>query len=108
MATPYEILKAEVNFNTIGDHTIVNGAAGKQIYIRSINLIVNGAQILIFKTGSTALAPANGFNFSAAGQLIELLRGYRDAYMITNAGDNLVINGSAAVQVSGFIEYSQS
>jgi len=102
---------AEVNTSSAATHKIVAGITGRQIYIVAMTLLINGANVLTWESGQnspvTDLIPASGFNFGAAAQFILPLRGYKDAYVITNAGDDLNLITSTGAQVSGTIEYYQ-
>lgn len=95
---------ALISFATSGDNNIVAGVTAKVIKAYRLYIVVGGATNITIKDGSTALTGA--MPFASNGSLVLDFSGI--PWYTTSAGNALVINSSAAVQVSGRVEYTQA
>lgn len=91
-----------LSFSTAADQTIVTGVTGQRIYVVKFVVSAAAATNLTFKSAATALSGA--IPISANGFIVPEGDNY---WWITNPGDNLVINNSAAVAVGGTLWYVQ-
>lgn len=97
--------RAAINISSSGDNTIVAAVGGQTVRIHKLFLIASGAVNLKFKDGaSTDLTPA--LPLQAYGAMT--LDFDQEPWFITAAGNALIINLSAAVQVSGRVYFTQS
>ena len=98
------LIRVAVSVSASGDNTLVAGVAGYQIAVREFALVPAGAVNATIKSGaSTNLTGAMPLGGSLAG----LTGDYSPAdHFLTNAGDPLVLNLSAAVAVNGYLIYS--
>ena len=92
------------NAGASGDTTLVSGVAAKQIKVYGMRLSAAAAVTVSVKDGAGTVLEA--FNFGAAGGSA-ILKLRDDTYYETTAGNALLMACSAAVQVSGVVEYVQ-
>jgi len=89
------------NAAAAGDLTVIAASAGKKTRVYSLRVNVAGACIVQVKDGAGTVLEV--FNFAGAGGGVFLdLREL--PYYTTTAGNALIINASAAVQVDGVVE----
>lgn len=94
---------AIINFSTAADQTIVTGVTGKSIYVVKMVASAAGVTSITVKSGATALSGPIPLNTAEEFRLWE-----GDTYWwVTNPGDNLIFNNSAAVAVGGTLWYVQ-
>lgn len=96
---PFLFRKA-INFSGSGDNTIITADPINRIVVHRLWLVVGGATNLTFKDnltspGAIPMAANGGITFDATGE----------PWMITDPNMALIINSSAAVQVSGCVHY---
>lgn len=91
-----------VSFAASGDNTVIAGVAGKSIAIVKLVIVAAAATNIVLKHGATAWTGA--IPFAANSGFAE--DGETDPF-ITAAGEAFVINSSNAVQVSGYVKYTQ-
>lgn len=103
-ATVANLTSAQVNAAGAGDNTLVAGIAGQTIRLWKIFLVVNAAVNIQFKSGATTLTPV--MNMLANGSFVLDFDG--EPWLVTAVADALILNLSAAVQVSGRLYYTQS
>ena len=92
-----------INTAASGDTTLVTAATTLQaIYVATYSLIADGAVVVTWKSGSTAISGPmsyvanSGLSANSSGP----------SYVLNTAqGQNLIINLSAAIQVSGHLTY---
>lgn len=93
------------NAAAAGDVPIVAGVANQVVRVFGMRLSVAGATIVQIKDGAGNVLEQ--FNFAGAGGAAVLdLRSV--AFYIGTAGNALIVNSSAAVQVDGMLEYAQT
>lgn len=103
--TTTPLTNAAVSFSSSGDNTVVSGTGGQTIRVHRIMFVVAGTVNVTLKDGaSTSLSGA--IPMTAYGGLILDLSD--TPWFVTAAGNAFIINLSAAVQVSGFIQYTKS
>jgi hypothetical protein len=97
------MLSAPVNTATAGDNTIIAAPAGtSMIRVHGYVLDAGGAVSVIWKNGATALTGAMPLAANSPLVAPEALGGWFDL----SPAAALVLNLSAAVQVSGHVLYS--
>ena len=92
-----------INFALSGDNVVIAPVASKAIYVYKYFLVVSAATNLTFKDNSTALT---GPIPLAANEAMVFTFDTRP-WFTTAQGDELLINISTGVQVSGRIYYLQ-
>lgn len=103
----YEAVKyAVVSTATLGDNTVVAAVAGKRIAVESYALVVSGAVSVKWKSGA-ATDLSGAMALAANGGLAPAGAGPDSSLLATAAGGALVLNLSAAVQVSGHVAYRE-
>lgn len=88
---------------TMGNNVIVAGVANKRIKVTSLVIVVAGAVTTQWLSGATALSGAMSFT-TGGGYALALSPSIgltKEAYLVTNTGDNLILALGGAVQVSG-------
>lgn len=97
------LLPAVVSAAGAGDNTIVAAIAGRQIKVASYVLVATGAVVATWKSGA-ASAISGAMSLAANGGISE--PGEASSHVLeTVAGQALVLNLGAAVQVSGHLMY---
>ena len=102
--TEPHLSEAKIDLNSIGDNTLVSAVASQTIRLYKIQFIVAADVDIIFKDGSTALTGL--MTLFAGGSYI--LDFDKEPWYTTSSGSALVLNLSAAVQVSGRLHFVQS
>lgn len=97
------LLKADINFATSGDHTVIAAPAAGYIAIDHINFLPNSAVTIQLKDGTTAYGGAYYLN-NQAFTIENSVKNPKGVITLT-PGTAFVINTNAAVQVSGFVRY---
>jgi len=93
--------RAVLSFSASGDNTVVAGQTGKRIFVWGWDISCATPTNLTFKSGaSTSLTGA--ILLSAYSKPLTATA----AYLITNAGDALVINDISATACAGILWYS--
>ena len=100
MAVRSECQYAPINTATSGDTTLVAAVAGARISVTGFVLVASGAVNVKFKGGAVDLTGAMA---CISGRSIDAVS--RVALFEAAAGQPLVLNLSAAVQVSGCLVY---
>lgn len=102
------ILSGVISASVSGDNNLGSIVSGQSVKILGITFVCTGANVITFKdSGGTALTGA--MSFGAQGGLSLGPSGDPTIYVMkpTTVGTGLVINLSAAQQVSGFYVYLQ-
>lgn len=97
------VLYAPINASASGNTTVIPAVGGKQIYILSLELLCAGAVTVEWQSGAGGAVISKGQAFPANGG--KVLPFNRAGWGATAVGASLNINLSAAVQVSGSIQY---
>jgi len=96
---------AAINLNTAGNHTIIEGTTGSVIRITSIILTVGGETNITLYDGSL---PISGpLDFGGSSEPRGMVSNFAANPLRLSNGNSLIINSSAAVQVSGIVCYTQ-
>lgn len=103
MAAPRNKI-AVINFSSSGDNTVITAPASGPINVVGIAFTVSGATNITFKNGSTAQSGAIVFTGNGSSMTL-MLSEWSNAYYYADAGNNFVMNSSAAVTVTGTIWY---
>jgi hypothetical protein len=90
------------NAGASGDTVLLGGQAGVRYRIHGFFFQCGGTTNVQFKSGSTALCGALP---NVANSVVSSAYD-PNGQMICNPGDDLIINSSATVQVSGSLDYS--
>ena len=99
---PSDAATAVVDVTTSGDHIIVAGSGSTQIQV--INMLVIAADTVTVQWFSDS---SSGTELSGPMSLVTA-QGWASAlgeYLVTDAGEDLVLNLDSAVQVGGTIAY---
>lgn len=96
------VLSAPVTFAASGDNTLVAAVAGKVIKLVRIFVVAAAATNLTFKDGAVALSGA--LPMTANGS-VTLDLSDSPWFSTSSVSNNLILNSSAAVQVSGTVYY---
>lgn len=102
-----QVKQAVVSFTTTGDNTIVAAVAGKLITVVALLLVSTGATNITVKDGTAGTALSGAMPLSAGIPLFLEERSDFDYYSTSNVANNLVLNQSGAVQISGTVWYIQ-
>jgi len=97
------LLKADINFATSGDHNVIAAPSAGYIAIDHINFLPDSALHIQLKDGSTNYGGAYYLNNQAF--TLENAFDNPKGVITLSAGEAFVINTDAAVQVSGFVRY---
>lgn len=97
--------RAVISFATAASHSIVAAVTGKKIQLRSVALTVAGETNLTWKSGTTAISGA--MDFGGTDEPRGISHGLGKYPLETVAGEALVLASSGAVQVSGYITYTE-
>ncbi len=95
--------KADIDFATSGDHTVIAAPANGYIAIDHINFLPNSAVTVQLKDGSDNYGGAYYLNNQAL--TLENASKNPKGVITLGAGEAFVMNTDAAVQVSGFVRY---
>ena len=95
-------LGIDFNQSTIATHEVVPAIAGRQIRLLSVDFIVNGAQVLTWKSAADSIK-GGAFEFTGPGFLN--LGPHLGHYIETRSGEALNLDLSAAVKVRGPVAY---
>lgn len=104
MSSSTQPARAVINFSGSGDNTLVTAAAGKYIQVVQLFLVVGGATNLTFKDGQNSLS--GPLPMLANGSIV-LDASVVPWFLTTDVVNNLILNSSNAVQVSGAVYYTQ-
>lgn len=97
--------RAAINVASSGDNTLIAAVSSQTIRVHKLFLVVSGAVNIKFKDGAgTDFHPA--LPMQAGGGFV--LDFDQEPWFVTSTNTALVLNLSAAVQVSGRIYYTQS
>lgn len=99
-----KLYKADINQSASGDTTVITGVAGKRIAVDFLIFRVEGTTTTQLKDGSTAYGGPHSWA-NAEGMTIENTIRNHDGVITLSAGQSLVLNSSAAVQISGWVRY---
>lgn len=99
-----DLTGAAINVSASGDSTLVAAVASQTTRVHRMWFVVGGATNITIKRGSTALTGAIPFN--AGGSFV--LDMSQRPHFITGTNEAFVIGSSAAVQISGRVEYVTS
>lgn len=89
-----------ISTSSSGDLTLVAAVAGKRVGLYRIVLVVGGTTNLTFKTSSGA-ALTGAMPFVANGSFVLDMPNSMEPWWVSLLGDGLLLNNSAAVQISG-------
>lgn len=101
-----QVKSAPISVSAAGDNTLVAAVAGKVIVVVAL-LLINGvatAQNVIVKDAATALTGAMALSTSANPLFLDEKPDF-EYFSTSNPANNLVLNLSAATQVSGVVWY---
>lgn len=97
---------AVVNASTSGNNTLIAGTVGQTIRVFAIDLMMAGAVNIKFRDGaSTDLSAAQPF-YAGGGKVLDPFPS-GDPLFVCTAGNDFVLNLSAAVAVTGTIWYTK-
>ena len=98
------VLYAPINASSLGNTTVVAAVPGKSIYILSMEFLCAGAVTVEWQSGASGTVISKGQAFPLGGG--KVLPWNPCGWGATASGVLLNVNLSAAVQVSGSIQYA--
>lgn len=99
------ILSLPVNVNVAGDSIVIPAVPGKLISVVRLFLVIGGITSVTFKDGPN---PQSGpLPMVANATFVLDMAKDRPWFQTTSVLNNLVLNSSVAVQISGVIYYTQ-
>jgi hypothetical protein len=108
VALRQQVKSAAISFTTTGDNTIVAAATGKLITVVALLLVSTGTTNITVKDGTGGTALSGAMPLAAGVPLILKVDSTVDWYSTSAAANNLVLNQSGAVQISGTVWYVQN
>ncbi len=103
-----QVKQAVVSFTLTGDNTIVAAVAGKLITVVALLLVSTGTTNITVKDGTGGTALSGAMPLAAGVPLFLDEKSDLDYYSTSNVANNLVLNQSGAVQISGTVWYIQN
>jgi hypothetical protein len=98
------VLSVAINFNTAATHEIIAADATNKIKIISYDLVVGGETNITLKHGATAFS--GPYDYGGTNEPRGLVRNFPSNYPLETAiNEAFNITNSAAVQVSGLVQY---
>jgi len=98
------VLSVAINFNTATTAEIVAADATRKIKIVSYDLVVGGETNITLKRGATAFS--GPYDYGGTSEPRGLVRNFPSNYPLeTGVNEAFNITSSAAVQVSGLVQY---
>lgn len=102
-----QVKSAAISFTTTGDNTIVASVAGKLITVVGLLLVSTGTTNITVKDGA-ATSLSGAMPLAAGTPLVLPVDPTVDWYQTSVTSNNLVLNQSGAVQISGTVWYVQN
>lgn len=100
------VVNIDFNPATIGNNTVITGISGTSLFIRGLAVTVDGAAVLTFKSGSTALGTAKLAD-NGSFNLAEIPGADGEPFWKSKAlGDSFIIQSDAAVRITGTCQYA--
>ena len=96
-----------VNIAALGDNTIVAGVATQKVYVFALWLWSNGIVTATIKNGAGTNLTGGMALVAQSNPRFDILQPNNEPWFITTAGNGLLINLGAAIQVSGCMLYKQ-
>jgi hypothetical protein len=104
--TTKALTNASVSISSSGDNTVVSGTSSQTVRVYKLVLIAAGGVAVTIKDGaSTSLTGAMPLAANGA-MAIDFNEG--EPVFVTSSGNGFVVNLSAAVAVTGFVQYTKS
>jgi hypothetical protein len=104
--TTKALTNASVSISSSGDNTVVSGTSSQTVRVYKLVLIAAGGVAVTIKDGaSTSLTGAMPLAANGA-MAIDFNEG--EPAFVTSSGNGFVVNLSAAVAVTGFVQYTKS
>ena len=102
---PVNMLSARVNFEpaTAGNNTLVAGVAAQTIRVYRLILTLSASSDLEVRDGTTTVLADL---YARTGVTLDLVPQDKE-WFLTTAGNGLILNSSAAVNIGGRIWYAQ-
>ena len=97
-----------INANAAGDNAIIPAVLGMRIKVYAVTLIVSAAVNVYWKSGANVKTGTMQFGGMGQGYALAVdPPEYLNSHS-TNVGEDLILNLSGAVAVSGFVDYWDS
>jgi hypothetical protein len=105
MTTPHALQhqRAFIDVHVVGDTTIIPGVSGSHIRISKVVLTAGGAAVITMKEGTRE--NSGGLRVATNGHVVLMFDS--DMPLALPEGQPLVLNLSAAIRLTGFVEYTQ-
>lgn len=99
-----KLMKADIDFATSGDHTVITAPTNGYIAIEHINFITTSAVIVQMKAGVRNYGGAYPFDAKQTFTIENAIHN-EDGIITLLPGEAFIINSGGAVQISGFVRY---
>jgi hypothetical protein len=105
MTTPHALQnrRAFIDVQVVGDTTIIPSVSGTHIRISKVVLTAGGAAVITLKEGTRE--NSGGLRVATNGHVVLMFES--DMPLALPEGQPLVLNLSAAIRITGFVEYTQ-
>jgi hypothetical protein len=105
MTTPHALRhqRAFIDVHVVGDTTIIPGVPGTHIGISKLVVTAGGAAVITLKEGTRE--NSGGLRVAMNGHIVLMFES--DMPLVLPEGQPLVLNLSAAIRITGFVEYTQ-
>ena len=105
MTTPHVLQhqRAFIDVHVVGDTIIIPGMPGTHIRISKVVLTAGGAAVITLKEGTRE--NSGGLRVATNGHVVLMFDS--DMPLALPEGQPLVLNLSAAIRITGFVEYTQ-
>lgn len=102
---PQLLLYAAISASSSGDNTLVAADPAKKIKVQSYVLVAGGTVNVTFKSGSTAISGAIPLVANSGAVCPPVKPSHGSYFQNINVNENLILNLSGSVQVSGHLSY---
>jgi len=105
MITPHALQnrRAFIDVQVVGDTIIIPSMSGTHIRISKVVLTAGGAAVITLKEGTRE--NSGGLRMATNGHVVLMFES--DMPLALPEGQPLVLNLSAAIRITGFVEYTQ-
>jgi hypothetical protein len=105
MTTPHALQqrRAFIDVHVVGDTAIIPGVPGTHIRLSKVVLTAGGAAVITLKEGTRE--NSGGVRVATNGHVVLIFES--DLPLVFPEGQALVLHLSAAIRLTGFVEYTQ-
>jgi hypothetical protein len=105
MTTPHALQhqRAFIDVQVVGDTTVIPGVHGIHLRIYKVVVTAGGAAVITLKEGRRD--DSGGLRVATNGHVVLMFEA--DMPLALSEGQPLVLNLSAAIRITGFVDYTQ-